>query len=103
MRNADQEAWEASRLGASGLRPSNDRELLQVTRDDEKIILAVRNTLPPFLDGRTMYTNQSDIVSVVKDPTSDIAVLAKEGSSVVRRIKQEADRSKMRDRFWEVA
>lgn len=103
MRNADQEAWEASRLGASGLRPSNDRELLQVTQDDEKIILAVRNTLPPFLDGRTMYTNQSDIVSVVKDPTSDIAVLAKEGSSVVRRIKQEADRSKMRDRFWEVA
>ena len=74
-----------------------------LTQDDEKVVLAVRNTLPPFLDGRTVYTQQQEAVSVVKDPTSDIAVLAKEGSGVVRRIKQEQDRTKMRERFWEVA
>ena len=103
IRSAEQEAWEMSRLGAVGMRPAGDRELGAVTAGDDKIILAVRNTLPPFLDGRTLYTQQQDAVSVVKDPTSDIAVLAKEGSAIVKRVKQEQDRSKMRDRFWEVA
>jgi pre-mRNA-splicing factor ATP-dependent RNA helicase DHX38/PRP16 len=103
IRSAEQEAWELIRLGAVGLRPSGDRELIGLTEDDDKVILAVRNTLPPFLDGRTIYTQQQEAVSVVKDPTSDIAVLAKEGSAIVRRTKQEQDRSKMRDRFWEIS
>ena len=103
MRNADQEAWEENRLGAGGSKGVMERSMDFVTRDDDKVIVSVRSTLPPFLDGRTVYTQQQEAVSVVRDPTSDIAVLAKNGSAVVRRIKQEQDRSKMRDRFWEVA
>ena len=103
MRNVDQEAWEANRLGAVGLNDQGDRNLNFDADDDDKVIVMVRNTIPPFLDGRTMYTQQADGVSVVKDPTSDIAVLAKEGSEVVRRMKMDQDKSKMKDRFWEVA
>ena len=80
-----------------------EKNLFFATEEDDKVIVSVRNTLPPFLDGRTVYTQQQEAVSVVKDPTSDIAVLAKAGSAAVRRIKQEQDKSKMRDRFWEVA
>ena len=103
MRNADQDAWEANRLGSSGFAPKEDRNITFATDEEDKVIVAVRNTLPPFLDGRTVYTQQQEAVSVLKDPTSDIAVLAKTGSAVVRRIKQEQDKTKMRDRFWEVA
>ena len=103
MRSADQEAWEENRLGAGGGARRSERNMEFITRDDDKVIVSVRSTLPPFLDGRTVYTQQQEAVSVVRDPTSDIAVLAKNGSAVVRRIKQEQDRSKMRERFWEVA
>jgi pre-mRNA-splicing factor ATP-dependent RNA helicase DHX38/PRP16 len=103
MRNADQEAWEENRLGAGGRGQEKERSMDFTTRDDDKVVVSVRSTLPPFLDGRTVYTQQQEAVSVVRDPTSDIAVLAKSGSAVVRRMKVEQDRSKMRDRFWEVA
>ena len=103
MKNADQEAWESSRLAGMGLQDRPEKDLIFHSNDDEKVIVSVRNTLPPFLDGKTMYTKQQEPVSVVKDPTSDIAVLAKTGSTIVRSIRTEQDRSKMRDRFWEVA
>ena len=37
---------------------------------------------PPFLDGRIVFTTQQEMVSVVKDPTSDMATLARNGSKV---------------------
>ncbi len=40
---------------------------------------------------------------MVKDPTSDIAILAKKGSSVLKKLRETNDRSKMRERFWELA
>jgi len=40
---------------------------------------------------------------VVKDPTSDLALLAKKGSAVVKSLREKNDRSKMRERFWELA
>ena len=103
MRNVDQEAWEMNRLGSVGLSEKTDRNLDFQVDEEDKVIVMVRNTIPPFLDGRTVYTQQTEGVSVVKDPTSDIAVLAKAGSETVRRMKMDQDKSKMRDRFWEVA
>ena len=39
----------------------------------------------------------------MKDPTSDIAILAKKGSQVLKKLRETNDRSKMRERFWELA
>jgi pre-mRNA-splicing factor ATP-dependent RNA helicase DHX38/PRP16 len=89
LKSADQDAWEATRMRS--------------TEEDEKAIVSVRNTLPPFLDGRIAYTKQQEAVSVVRDPTSDIAVLARTGSTIVRQSRVDQDRAKMKDRFWEVA
>ena len=45
----------------------------------------VRETCPPFLDSeQVQHTEQLEEVSVVKDPTSDMAVRAKEGSELVK-------------------
>ena len=40
---------------------------------------------------------------MVKDPTSDMVVLAKKGSEILKHMREKNDRSKMRERFWELA
>ncbi|XP_055388858.1 LOW QUALITY PROTEIN: uncharacterized protein LOC129617831 [Condylostylus longicornis] len=116
VRNADQQLWEMNRLRQSGLSASSmglskDDSTLQSlyelpTADidsDAAVHVLVRELKPPFLDGRITYTTQIDPVSVIKDPTSDLAVLAKRGSAVLRHLRDEEDKTKMRQRFWEVS
>jgi pre-mRNA-splicing factor ATP-dependent RNA helicase DHX38/PRP16 len=44
---------------------------------ESKVQLMVHNVSPPFLDGRVSFTKQLAPVLPVKDPTSDMAVIAK--------------------------
>jgi pre-mRNA-splicing factor ATP-dependent RNA helicase DHX38/PRP16 len=39
----------------------------------------------------------------VRDPTSDMAVIAKNGSNLVKEIREKKEKNKSRQRFWEVA
>lgn len=115
LRNADQELWEVTRLRQSGLSmtalgmggeletarllyelPSGEGE------NDTGVHILVREIKPPFLDGRIVYTSQIETVPTIRDPTADLAVLAKRGSAVVRQLREQEDRSKMRQRFWEL-
>lgn len=43
-------------------------------------MLMVHDLKPPFLDGNTQFTTQMKSIEVVKDPLSDMAILAKKGS-----------------------
>lgn len=44
----------------------------------------VHDLKPPFLDGRTQFSANMETIQVVKDPNSDMAMLAKKGSIVVK-------------------
>lgn len=116
VRNAEQDLWEVNRLRQSGLPASTsgisqEVETLKALYElpsgevdaDSAVHVLVREIKPPFLDGRIVYTSQIETVPTVRDATSDLAVLAKRGSAVVRRIREQEDRSKMRQRFWEVS
>lgn len=46
------------------------------------------DTKPPFLDGRIVFTKQQDPVMPLKDPTSDMAIIAKKGSHLVREVRR---------------
>ena len=70
---------------------------------DVRVLLLVNDITPPFLDGRIVYTTQQKMVQVVKDPTSDIAVLARKGSALLREVRDQRDRMKMQSKFWELA
>jgi pre-mRNA-splicing factor ATP-dependent RNA helicase DHX38/PRP16 len=100
--NADQEAWENNRLLTSGVVARNrvdtdfDEEL------DARVQIMVHSTKPPFLDGRVSFTTQIEMVSTVRDPTSDMAICARKGSDVLRDVREKRERSKMRKRFWEI-
>lgn len=49
---------------------------------------------PPFLDGRLVYTKQTEAVQHVRDPTSDLAIISRKGSRLVREKREQAERQK---------
>ncbi len=63
-------------------------------QEEKRVSLLVHDIKPPFLDGRIVYTTQQAAVSAVKDPTSDLAVLARKGSLVVREQRELKERIK---------
>jgi pre-mRNA-splicing factor ATP-dependent RNA helicase DHX38/PRP16 len=69
---------------------------------EEQVQVVVRHIVPPFLDGRVRYTKLQDPVSVVRDPTSDIAKLAKNGSLLVSRSRRDKERSKNASKPWAI-
>lgn len=54
--------------------------------DKERVMLVVSDAKPPFLDGRQIFTKQMDPVLPLKDPTSDMAVVARRGSKLVMSV-----------------
>lgn len=54
----------------------------------------VHDLKPPFLDGNIAYTTQMSQIQVVKDPLSDMAILAKKGSTVVKQLRERNERQR---------
>ena len=51
--------------------------------NDQRTVLVVHDTMPPFLDGRVRFTKQADLVLPLKDASSDMAVISRNGSALV--------------------
>ena len=65
-------------------------------------MLLVHDSKPPFLDGRTVFTTQSEPVLPLKDATSDMAVVARKGSKIVMEMREKRDEAATRQRFWDM-
>ena len=100
----DNNAWEENRMFQSGVVTATTVDTDFTSAETEKKVqLVVHELKPPFLDGRTVYTKQESMVSVVKDSTSDMAMIARKGSALLASMREKSDRNKMKDKFWEVA
>jgi len=101
----DNNKWEINRMMTAGAIKSLDQDFdNNLDEDDEcRIIIQVHDIKPPFLDGRIKFSTQMETVQIVRDPNSDLAKLAKKGSAILRVIREKNERSKMRERFWELA
>lgn len=100
---ADNAQWEDRQLLRSGAVRGTE---VQTDFDDEeerKVILLVHDTKPPFLDGRVVFTKQAEPIMPIKDPTSDMAIISRKGSTLVREIHEKQNTNKSRQRFWELA
>lgn len=100
--NKDNELWERNRMLTSGVVMS-----INVNEDfDEEAIervhLLVHHIVPPFLDGRIVFTKQPEPVIPVKDPTSDMALMARKGSALVRVYREQKERRKAQKKHWEL-
>ena len=99
----DMRAWEENRLMTSGVVQAREADLDFDNDSDVRVILLVHDTRPPFLDGRFLFTKQKGPVLPLKDTTSDMAVISRSGSKLVKEIREKKDSNKSRARFWEVA
>ena len=100
---SDLRVWEENRLMTSGVVRRKEQEGDIDYDSDCRVLLIVHDTRPPFLDGRIIFTKQVELVVPLKDPTSDMAVVAKKGSRVVKEMREKREASKSRERFWEVS
>ncbi|KAI6656538.1 hypothetical protein LOD99_1333 [Oopsacas minuta] len=93
-RRRDTELWEENRLFVSGVIKRDNSMLFDEEEEIGRTHLLVSNPVPPFLDGRAIFSRQPEPVIPIKDPTSDLAVLSKKGSKLVRYHRDEKERKK---------
>ncbi|KAF5273704.1 hypothetical protein FQA39_LY07394 [Lamprigera yunnana] len=101
--NKDNELWERNRMLTSGVVHSVD---FNEDFDEEyidRVHLLVHNIVPPFLDGRIVFTKQPEPVIPVRDPTSDMALLARKGSHLVKVYREQKERKKAQKKHWELS
>ncbi|XP_045766491.1 pre-mRNA-splicing factor ATP-dependent RNA helicase PRP16 [Maniola jurtina] len=98
----DNELWERNRMLTSGvvhaININNDLDEESVDR----VHLLVHNIVPPFLDGRIVFTKQPEPVIPVKDPTSDMAMNARKGSALVKAFREQKERRKAQKKHWKL-
>uniref|UniRef100_A0A182JZI4 RNA helicase n=1 Tax=Anopheles christyi TaxID=43041 RepID=A0A182JZI4_9DIPT len=100
--NKDNELWEKNRMLTSGVVMSVnvnedfDEEAL------ERVHLLVHHTVPPFLDGRIVFTKQPEPVVPVREPTSDMAINARKGSALVRTYRELKERKRAQAKHWQL-
>eukprot|EP00897_Mesotaenium_endlicherianum_P006766 jgi/Mesen1/6117/ME000311S05210 len=87
--SSDNAQWEDRQLMRSGVVRSLEHSTDVDDEEEERVLLLVHDTKPPFLDGRVVYTKQQEPVMPLKDPTSDMAIIARKGSAVAREVVRE--------------
>ncbi|KAF9595698.1 hypothetical protein IFM89_003440 [Coptis chinensis] len=103
QRTKDNADWEDRQLLRSGAVRGTEVQTEFDDEDERKVILLVHDTKPPFLDGRVVFTKQAEPIMPLKDPTSDMAIISRKGSVLVREIHEKQSMNKSRQRFWELA
>ncbi|XP_075224312.1 ATP-dependent RNA helicase l(1)G0007 isoform X2 [Lycorma delicatula] len=101
--NKDNELWERNRMLTSGVVQSVDVDEDFDEENEARVHLLVHNIVPPFLDGRIVFTKQPEPVIPVKDPSSDMAMVARKGSALVRVFREQKERRKAQKKHWELA
>lgn len=101
--NKDNDLWETNRMLTSGV--VQKLEVDDDFEDDQeaRVHLLVHNIVPPFLDGRIVFTKQPEPVIPVKDSTSDMAMISRKGCHVVRVHREQKERQKAQHKHWELA
>ena len=100
--HADHTAWEENRLMTSGVVRLREVDTEFDDSEEARISLLVHDSRPPFLDGRVVFTKQTEPVLPVKDVSSDLAKIARAGSALVREMRTKRDGDKARERFWDL-
>jgi hypothetical protein len=101
--HAENTAWEDSRLRSSGVGKVGHVDTDFDAEIENRVHILVHDMKPPFLDGRMVFTKQQEMVAVVKDPTSDFAVIAANGSAKLQSMRENKDRKENRVKYWELA
>ena len=100
----DNAKWEEQMLYRSGVVTQvNESEMMFDDEVEHTTHILVRDMKPPFLDGRQQFSTQLKPISVVKDETSDMAVIARKGSHTLHKWRENRDKKKIssHEKWWE--
>lgn len=117
-RHADAARWEERQMG-SGMYAARGARAADAAVDDEagpRVTILVQELVPPFLRAeqkllgdKLQHITESKsvvvgdrIVMPVKDPTSDLAIVARRGSPTVQEYREKKDRGAKRTKYWEL-
>ncbi|KAG5360138.1 Pre-mRNA-splicing factor ATP-dependent RNA helicase PRP16 [Yarrowia sp. B02] len=92
----ESDIWEQNQMAGGGVSSADSQQYDAMDEDDNAVHINVKNLIPPFLDGQQVFTRQKDPVSAVRDAQSDLAILARRGSQLVK------DRRTLRERAKQV-
>ncbi|XP_063535464.1 pre-mRNA-splicing factor ATP-dependent RNA helicase PRP16-like [Cydia strobilella] len=98
----DNELWERNRMLTSGVVHAVNFNSDMDEESVDRVHLLVHNIVPPFLDGRIIFTKQPEPVIPVKDPTSDMALNSRKGSALVKAFRLEKERRKAQKKHWKL-
>jgi len=121
----DMNRWEEQQLLVSGVM-KRGVAIEEEETNDVAVHLLVHDAQPPFLHGRfhpakveishledflinvllkltPSCVKVAEPIMPVKDPTSDMALMSRKGSAILREMMQRKDRATMRKKFWEIA
>ena len=98
---ADDDKWIDNQLIHSGVVTAS--RAADAEDDTEgRVHLIVHDIKPPFLDGRVVLTKKHDAVATVRDPSSDLAKIARKGCHSLLEYRRKRDLNKCREKFWEI-
>lgn len=99
----DKQKWEEQLIIRSGVGKAKKVELVFEDETEERVHVVFTETKPPFLDGKRVFTKQREAVGVVKDPTSDLATVARKGSATLRKWRENKERfGHKKAKWWEI-
>ncbi|XP_013134537.1 PREDICTED: pre-mRNA-splicing factor ATP-dependent RNA helicase PRP16 isoform X1 [Papilio polytes] len=98
----DNELWERNRMLTSGVVHAVHLNSDMDEESVDRVHLLVHNIVPPFLDGRIVFTKQPEPVIPVKDPTSDMAMNARKGSALVKAFREQKERKRAQKKHWKL-
>ncbi|KAJ3290354.1 DEAH-box RNA helicase prp16 [Borealophlyctis nickersoniae] len=97
--NRDNDLWETNRMLTSGVVQRRETDADFDDDTEARVHVLVRDLKPPFLDGKMVFTKQLEAVQSVRDPTADMAVVARKGSKLVREKREQQERAKATKKF----
>ena len=93
-KRADNDLWETKQMLQSGHSKQGAVDLDFEEENEARVHLLVHDLRPPFLDGKQQFTARKDNVSAVLDPQSDLAVISRKGSALVKDRRERKEREK---------
>ncbi|CCG84012.1 protein of unknown function [Taphrina deformans PYCC 5710] len=93
-KKADNDLWETKQMMQSGYSKQGAVDLDFEEENESRVHLLVHDLRPPFLDGQEQFTTRKEGVSAVLDPQSDLAVISRKGSQLVKDRRERKEREK---------
>lgn len=93
-KKADNDLWENKQMMQSGYSKQGAVDLDFEEENESRVHLLVHDLRPPFLDGQQQFTSRKEAISAVLDPQSDLAVISRKGSQLVKDRRERKEREK---------